>query len=408
MAQIRDKLFAAKCLAPREYSDMKRGEEIKPKYSWTTRQIHRILINEQYAGSYVSGKFESTRIGVKSLIVHDRADWIIRPDSHPPIVGKEDFTRVQEMLRNPKAFITERPKPSNQADKVRERIVNGERRSNAVPYGYNVKNGVWEINTETADVVRMIFNMTLNGLSTNDIAVKLRELGIPTLKEYRRISKGEVITPTNYWKQQAVKDILQDKQYIGFYVAGKTYGDTDSRKFHRPKSEWIIIPDKHPAIISKDIFTEVQKIRSQSRKNMKRRDYLLSGKVVCGCCGYAMTYGESTNPPAYRCGNTHADPAAECHKMKVCAPELDEAVMAIIKKQAEVVLESGDISKLRKKNEVERRTSECEKQIRLCIEQRQNHYEQFIHGEIDRDTHLKLKVECTAQFDRLNNQLAIL
>jgi hypothetical protein len=40
------------------------------------------------------------------------------------------------------------------------------------------------------------------------------------------------------------------------------------------------------------------------------------------------------------------------------------------------------------------------------LKQRQQYYEQFITGEIDRQTHQKFKTDCTAQIERLNNQLA--
>ena len=171
-----------------------------------------------------------------------------------------------------------------------------------------------------------------------------------------------------------IREILKNEQYAGTYIASKTFQDVNGKKYHTPKSEWVMIPDKHPAIISKAVFDEVQGIRAKSRKNMHRRDYLLHGKISCGCCGYAMVYGETTVPPSYRCMRTHADPEAQCHKMKVIAPEIEEAVMTVIKRQAEVVLESGDLTGIYKKHEVERRTAECEKQIHQWVEQRQRYY----------------------------------
>ena len=44
--------------------------------------------------------------------------------------------------------------------------------------------------------------------------------------------------------------------------------------------------------------------------------------------------------------------------------------------------------------------------VSICVEQRQALYEQFIQEEIDRDAHMRLKGECTAQIERLHNQLA--
>ena len=407
-AQIRDKLFADKHLAPREYDYSNKGKDIIPKYNWTTRQIWRILQNEQYTGSYVAGKRETSQIGDGFQIEHDRSKWIIRPDSHPSIVNKEDFALVQEILQNPKIYASDKPIPSKHANTLRSRIVSGERKSCAVPYGYTVNNGVWTINKTTADVVRKIYDLTLQGLSLREICCNLHESKIPTLSEYRKLAKDENITLSFKWKTQALKDILKDEQYIGSYVAGKSYQDGNGKQYLRPRGEWIIIPDKHPATISKDAFDGVQKIRSQSRKNIKQRDYLLFGKIACGCCGYALTYCESCNSPMYRCEKTHADPTAECHKMKYNADEIHNAVMAIIKKQADVVLGNGGLDGLHRKSDFKRKVADCEKQIRQCIEQRQTYYEQFVLGEIDRDTHIKLKLNCTTQLERLNNQLAVI
>jgi len=94
--------------------------------------------------------------------------------------------------------------------------------------------------------------------------------------------------------------------------------------------------------------------------------------------------------------------------MKYNSVELEEAVMTIIRKQAEVVLESGDLSEVRKKGDFERKTAECERQIRSWVEQRQKYYEQFVLGEVDRATHAELKSDCTANLERLNNQLSVL
>jgi DNA invertase Pin-like site-specific DNA recombinase len=233
-AQIRDKLFADRRLAPKEYDYQKKGKDIMPEFNWTTRQIYRILTNEQYTGTYVAGKRETSRVGSKVMIEKPRSEWIIIPDSHPPIVSREEFERVQEILANPKAFVSEKPAPSNHANKLRERIVSGERKSCAVPYGYTVNNGVWEINFKIAEVVRMVFNMTLNGSSLRDICGKLRDLGIPTLNEEWKLIKGANIILTCHWKTQAVKDILKDES-VAWRVSGgcSAFGRGESRAHGR-------------------------------------------------------------------------------------------------------------------------------------------------------------------------------
>ena len=408
-SQIRDRLFQARYPSPKEYEGIKQGKEIVPKCMWATKQLHRILINEQYTGSYVAGKQESSRIGTKSLIVHDRSKWIIFPNSHPAIVSVEDFEKVQDMLKNPKEAAPSKPVPNKISRSCRVRIESGERKSSAVPYGYVKSNGGdWEIDDTAAKVVREIYEMTLQGLTIAEVCNKLHESGYPSPAEYIKLSRGMDIQPENRWPALRIRDILKNEQYTGTFLAGRTYQDTEGKKYHTPRSEWIIIPDRHPPIISKEVFDEVQEIRARSRKNMHRRDYLLHGKISCGCCGYAMIYGDTTSIPMYRCIRTHADPAAECHRMKVSAPEIEEAVMTIIKKQAAVVLDSDDLMVIKKKNEVERIIAEYEKQIGYWVEQRQKSFERFVLNEIDRETHKKLMSEYTEQLDRLNNQLSVI
>ena len=408
-SQIRDRLFTARVPAPREYEYMQRGKEFEPRYIWPTRSVFRVLTNEQYTGTYIAGKIESTRIGNKSRVEHDRSDWIIIPNSHPAIVNKEDFAAVQEMLKNPKERAPQKPTPSSHSAASRTKIASGERKSSAVPYGYiRDDNRDWAVDPIAAKVVCEIFDMRLQGLTAKEICGKLQEAGYPTPLEYFKLSRGNDIEPTNRWPGLRVSEILKDEQYTGAYVAGKSFQDANGKKYRPPQSEWIIIPGKHPPIISKEVFDKVQALRVNGKRIMSQRDYLLRGKVSCGCCGFALIYSDSIFPATYRCMKTHADPTAACHKMKASADEVDNAVMAIIRKQAEVILGSGDLPGLRKINGTERSVGECEKQIRQWVERRQIYYEQFVQGEIDREAHMSLKGECAEQLDRLNTHLAFL
>ena len=141
---------------------------------------------------------------------------------------------------------------------------------------------------------------------------------------------------------------------------------------------------------------------------MRQRDYLLRGVTSCGCCGFALVYGDSTFPATYRCMHTHADPMASCHKMKVNADELESTVMAIIKKQAEVVIGSGDLSQFRKPSDSARQIAERERQIRQYVERRQECYERFVLRKIDKEAYQSQKSDYTAQIERLENQLSLL
>lgn len=285
----------------------------------------------------------------------------------------------------------------------------GEGKYNANLYGYRINtSGSWDIDDTAAEAVRVIFDLALQGCTARDIAVKLQEAGHIPPGEYFKLARGLVIQPTLKWSTLRVREILKNKQYTGTYVAGRTFQDENGRRYHTPRSEWIIIPDKHPAIVTKEIFEQVQAVTSRGKRKMQPHDYLLRGKIVCGSCGRAMIYGNTTLQPMYRCMNTHADPAAACHKFKVATTEVEEAVMSIIKIQAGLILESEDLTNLRKTNSGRGQLAEYEKQIKTLGEQRQVICEQFITGEIDRDNYRIIKADLTAQIDRQKNMVAVI
>ena len=94
--------------------------------------------------------------------------------------------------------------------------------------------------------------------------------------------------------------------------------------------------------------------------------------------------------------------------MKINVRELDDVVLTIIRKQAEVVLGCDDLSALRRISTDANNISDYENLIRRQEEQHREYYEQFIQQEIDRETYQSLKKNCAAHIGRLKNQLASL
>ena len=122
-----------------------------------------------------------------------------------------------------------------------------------------------------------------------------------------------------------------------------------------------------------------QLLVSQSKRKQQPHNYLLRGKTVCSTCGHAVIYGNTTTQPMYRCMKTHADASAAFHKLKVSTADVEEADMAIIKKKAEIVLNTADLSGFRKATNnnrlggsvVQLNNVDIEKQIGLLSKQRQ-------------------------------------
>jgi hypothetical protein len=280
-------------------------------------------------------------------------------------------------------------------------------------YGYSkTESGKWKINDAAACVIRSMYEMALLGKSFGEIRASLSEAGYPTPSEFIKLSRGYSISPKCQWTLKSVRAVLKNVQYTGTFVSGKELKNLETgKKFHTPESDWVVIPDRHPPIINKDVFDRVQQIVNNSRvrrKNIRKRDHLLNGGIVkCGCCGYALVYDPLASP-VFRCPHTTADPTAKCNRMKVSVYGLEDTIMTIIRKQAEVVLNMSSLSAIHKAKADTHLIDDCEKQIQQLIEQRQQTYEQFVQRDINRDTFNSLKTDYAAQIDRLNNQLVLL
>lgn len=100
---IADKLNDLSIPSPSEYKKItgskhcgfnSKGEKAK----WTGQAVKRILQNPIYMGTLVQGKKTTISHKVKKTIERDKSDWSITEAFVPPIISKEVFDVVQNML----------------------------------------------------------------------------------------------------------------------------------------------------------------------------------------------------------------------------------------------------------------------------------------------------------------------
>lgn len=167
------------------------------------------------------------------------------------------------------------------------------------PYGYqlNQQGNKFEA-TEDAKWVKLIYQLYLAGVSTNEIARRLEFLKVarPNERLNRKLHEGD--DPTyNKWHPSTVLRILNSSAYIGELVSGKTQTASYKGIGLHPveKKEWHIVENAHEAIILKSDFEKVQAWREQNKEKRERamarskatREKCynhLSGMVYCGCC----------------------------------------------------------------------------------------------------------------------------
>jgi len=65
---------------------------------WTRAMVHKILRDERYIGSTVSGKTKVMKVGSNKTIKQSKNDWIVVPNTHKPIISQDDFDEAQAIL----------------------------------------------------------------------------------------------------------------------------------------------------------------------------------------------------------------------------------------------------------------------------------------------------------------------
>lgn len=212
------------------------------------------------------------------------------------------------------------------------------------PFGYmkdpNDKDK-WIIDEEAAQIVRKIFRMYLDGNNMGSIARKLTEEGVETPKLYaenRGIKHYKAATYPEIWSRISVEYILSNYEYTGSTVNFKTKRKSfkNKKQWIQSKEDWAVFEGTQEAIIDKETFETVQKMRGTKRAYTKFNEVnIFSGLLYCADCGGRMTIRrrkEDRRKDAFICSTYRKKKKNLCteHAIKVSA--LEQIVLQDIRK----------------------------------------------------------------------------
>jgi len=153
------------------------------------------------------------------------------------------------------------------------------------------------IDEKEAPTVRWIFEQYAAGKTAASIMDELNAAG-------QRTSRGKL------YSKSAIMRIITNEQYIGVYT---------SKAFN------VRLEDAIPPIIDKELWFKVQEKIETNREGRaalsNRADYLLSGKLFCGCCKTAMKGVSGTGKSGdkyyyYSCPKHGGENGCEKHNVK--------------------------------------------------------------------------------------------
>ena len=212
------------------------------------------------------------------------------------------------------------------------------------PFGYKKDlhdKEKWIIDEEAAQIVRKIFQLYLEGNTMGGIARILTAEGIETPKLYaenRGIKHYKAATYPEIWSRISVEYILSNYEYTGSTVNFKTKRKSfkNKKQWIQSKEDWAVFEGTQEAIIDKETFETVQKMRGTKRAYTKFNEVnIFSGLLYCADCGGKMTIRrrkEDRRKDAFICSTYRKKKKNLCteHAIKVSA--LEQIVLQDIRK----------------------------------------------------------------------------
>ena len=311
---------------------------------------------------------------------------------------------------------------------------NGEYAGAFVAYGY-VKDSDDKsklvVDPFAANVVRDIFRWKIEGLSPQNIAVRLNELGIPSPAEYKRLSGSNYKTSFQtsskaIWSHVSVRRILKNEIYLGVMIQGKRTTPNYKTKtvVTKAESEWLRVEGTHEAIIAVRDFELVQELLKDDT-HCRAGDVTVpvyAGRIYCGDCGATAvrkTVSYAGKRYVYYVCNANKHDKTVCSRHSIREDVLDQVIYQTVRHQIDLLLdvdkalrqfenlswEKHKLKQLDASIEIQEEAVRKNNTLRLGI------YEDLRAGLLDRSEYESLKKElaerideATAAIEKLNKE----
>ena len=164
----------------------------------------------------------------------------------------------------------------------------GERLGTRAPYGYRKDPDTKKliVDEEAAAIVRRIFAMCAGGSGPSQIAriLKKEQILTPTMYAYTKYGMNHTCLDTAHpynWSDSAIANLLENEIYLGNTVNMKhsTKSYKDKRRVEHPREEYMVFENTHPALITREVWDMVQRVRKNKRRLTKMEE---QNRIIAG------------------------------------------------------------------------------------------------------------------------------
>ncbi|GHV41782.1 resolvase [Clostridia bacterium] len=198
-------------------------------------------------------------------------------------------------------------------------------------------------------IVSRMFEMIASGAGVSDVHAWLRDNNVlPPMRYHYTIGYAteKMARGNENWGKTQIYNLLQNRVYTGDMVQGKYRTHSYDEK-RLPKSDWVITPDTHEPLVSREMFAQVQKLfgNEKAPRNPKNGENIFLRKIFCGHCGYTMTRSKSGKTQAmYSCGTRQTYGQDACVQVSINEEKLKQILLTLIQKQAAVLVDKLDFT----------------------------------------------------------------
>lgn len=276
-----------------------------------------------------------------------------------------------------------------------------------VTYGYKVlpdSKHRMVIDEPAAKIVREIFAAVIAGKSTSEIAADLNARGVPTPNEYKGVRRKESTEPQ--WTHPRIVYMIRNIKYTGVMTnhtrESRHIRDKNQRRV--PVSEWIITPDAHEAIISRETWELANETLRNPKKTVKAVLEQPDRVYYCAHCGRKLrkTYGSDQY---YSCVSAKYQHESECSSIRLKRSEMEEILIEALRTQIAFVKQTEPTAKKEQRSasaECYKAIGQVEKELSQLQNRKIERYEAYRSGEISREDFIWIKESLTVQADELS------
>lgn len=380
------------------------------------KDLSRFARNYLEAGDYLEKIFPF--LGVRFIAVNDQFD------SEGEIFREKDLITEFKNLANDyySKDISKKIMASFDTKKGQGQFI-----GSMAPYGYILQENHFVIDEPAAAVVRRIFSMKMQGKSFYEIAKVLNQEGVPSPSRYageRGVKKYKGCSHI-LWQPQAVSRIIYNRVYVGDLVQGKYNCSIYSKEKQgkRKEESWEIARDAHPAIVDRESFDSIQKIRERNRRvwqdkqGEKGYENVLEGILVCGICHHVLRRNKDVRKGKaqyyFYCGSAYNYSQVKCDTSSIVDYKIFDMVFRQIKLQIDLAVEAKSVIEQMKKvgrcalqlKKRKQERAQAKEELGRYIYLKTNIYEDMKQGILTKEEFLAAKEKYALRIAELEEEL---